>query len=437
MLGSLFRPEPLDPARPPPGVHPEEWAIYVPRERRHRAIVRGVLGLLLLLPLAWVGWRLANPPPAAPAHHASAAQLFERGNARAALAEVRSALLEDPDLADARQLAGRIHLHMGAYADAVKELRRAQALGLASPQLDVELATALLRDGKPDAVLALLGTSSLETRNPAEALALRGAAQRLRGEAALAERDFEAALQNDVRNVRALRGLARLALEAGRVADAGKQVDRALEHGRRNEDNWQLKGDVEWASGEAALAEDAYRTASELNPFRPEAHAGLARALLAQQELDLAALEVETLGDIAPRAADTWYLRGELARHRAELTAAVDAWQQALKIDPAHGEAQFGLGRVLAQRGQHEQAMEWLGRYVAAHPLDVAGVTAFARLALDMGAAARALEALAAIPRAALTDPDLLALLGTAALDTPPTVAAPYVEQILAARASP
>lgn len=437
MLARLFKSEVLDPDRPPPGVHREEWALYVPRERRHRTMVRTLLALLLLGPLAWLGWRLAHPPATAPVHQASAAQLFERGNARAALVEIKAALNEAPELADARYLAGRIHLHMGAYAEAVKELTKARELGATAPELDIALATALMRDGQAQRLPGLLESSPLRSRKPADWHALSGAAQRLLGNSVLAEREFRAALARDPQNARALRGLARLALDAGAIAEAKARSDHAIDAERRHEDNWQLRGDVELAAGEAALAETAYRAALDLNPFRREAHTGLARALLAQNELELAAAEIKTINELAPREADTAFLRGELALRRNDPATATDAWQQALKLAPEHGETQLGLGRLFIRRGRYEQAMELLGRYVESHPQDVPAVRDFARLAVAVDAPARALAALSAIPRQVLDDPELVALLGTATLDMPGVVNTALIEPLLAAHAAP
>lgn len=430
MFAARFRSPPLDPARVPPGIHPEDWALFVRREQRFRRLVRGALLAVLLAPLTWIGWRLAHPAPQAPEQLAHAAQLFEQGNARAALTAVRSSLREAPDVAAARRLAGLIHLHMGAYDDAVREFGKARQLGLDSPELESEFGTALLRAGEPDRLLALLETSTLRSTRAAEWHALRGAARRARGETTLARRDFDEALVLDPRNGRALRGHARLAADTGHAEEALSFSNKALAVDRRDVDSWLLRGELMFARGDAALAEDAWRTAAELNPFRAEAHAGLVRALLAQNELDGAQLALKALVGVAPRTPDTLFLRGSVAVRLGRADDAVDAWQQVLKRDPAHADTQLALGRLLSERGQRQQAFEWLGRYVDAHPEDVVAATEFARLALAVDAPTRALEALTALGPLALDDPTRCLLLGEAALDSPSAAVGPLVSRL-------
>ena len=430
----MVKSPPLDPAHVPPGIDPGQWALYVRRELRQRYIVRCLVALLVLAPLSWVGWRFAHPAPSAPQHYARAEQLFARGNARAALAAIKQSLHEAPEVGRARHLAGRIQLQMGAYPEAVKEFRKARDLGFEEHALDAALGAALLRQSEASALLAMLDTSALRTANPGEWYALRAAAERLLGQPAAAEHDYSAALARDSGNARALRGLARLDFDAGRQVEALAKAGRAVDADRREVDSWLLKGEFELAAGTPALAEEAFHKAVDLNPFRREARAGLAQALLAMDEIAAAAREIESLAGVAPHDPMTLHLRGELACRRGDETAAIEAWQQALKADPDHGPAQRALGSLFESRGQHEQALDLLGRYVTHHRGDVEAVRTYARVALALDAPVRALEALITIADATLTDPELVALLGRAYLDSPPNTGTSYVRQLAASR---
>lgn len=418
----------FDPARVPLDIEPADWAVICKRHHRRRLLWRTGLLILLLLPIGWVGWRLSHQPPDAGAERETAAQLFERGNARAALLAIQRALQFDPDAGPSRLLAGQIHLYLGDYPRASKELRKARTLGLDAPELDIGLVTALLREGEQAEAASTLEASSLQTRAPADWLALQGDVAFALGDTGLAGRHYRDALKRATDNARALRGLARLALARGAHEKALERIDLAIAKAPRDVDNWLLKGDIELAAVEPALAETSYRAAIGLNPFRLSAPIGRSRALLMQGETELAERQIKSLAELAPGQAWTHYLRGALAQQRGQADAAIDACHQALKIDDQHAPSQLLLGELLEAAGQYEQAGELLSRYHATNPQDARGAHAHARVQMALGAPDQALTALAGVARAAAADPDMMALLGMAYLDTGATAPATDIQ---------
>jgi putative PEP-CTERM system TPR-repeat lipoprotein len=408
----------FDPARCPLDIEPADWVIICRRHHRRRRLLRLGLAVLLMLPLGWVGWRLAHPPPDAVADFQTAQQLFERGNARAALIAVKTSLRIDPEAGAARRLAGQIYLHLAAYPEAGKELRKARELGIADPLLDIELATVMLRQDQIDEVLALLEASALKQRAPAEWEALRADADLARAQTDPAARRYERALALQPSNARALRGLARLAQMRGADTEAQTHIELALREDARDYDSWLLKGDLDLAANDPALAEDAYRRAIELNPFRRSAMIALTRVLLLLNETELAARQFDALADIAPDNAWTDYLRAAIALQRDQVGPAAEACQRALLKDPAHAQSQLLLGEILTRQGKLEQAGDVLARYRHQHPLDVHAARLFARVALLLGTPVQAMDALTDVARAALADPEMTALLGMAFLDS-------------------
>jgi Flp pilus assembly protein TadD len=60
---------------------------------------------------------------------------------------------------------------------------------------------------------------------------------------------------------------------------------------------------------------------------------------------------------IAPRSAAEWYERGrELASDSRNLPGAIEAYREALALEPQHAEAHYGLGLALLQSGDAEGA---------------------------------------------------------------------------------
>src|SRR5271169_2941766 len=117
----------------------------------------------------------------------SAKDYLAKGDASAAVIQLRNALQKAPDNAEARYLLGTVLTDRRDPAGAVKELRRALQLGYPTDQVLPTLARALVNDGdakeliaefgnttlgSPDAQAALkttLGDALLSLRNPADA----------------------------------------------------------------------------------------------------------------------------------------------------------------------------------------------------------------------------------------------------------------------------
>lgn len=408
----------FDPNLVPEGMDPAAWADICRRHHGRRLILRSLLVALLMAPVGWVAWRVLNPPLDAGQQYALAADQLAAGKISEALIAIKSSLLQDPQSAAARRLAGRIYLTLGAYADARKELRRARELGDKDPALDAEIASTLLYQGEFRATTDFLAASSLRRAAPADWEALRGDALLGLGEPERARTRYEHALEREPKHPRALRGLARLAYETGALDDAAPAVERALDADPGAIDGWLLKGDIALASRRFEDAEAAFKKAAGLNHYRRGALVGLGRALLAQRKTDGADAQARAILKLAPK--DPWghYLRGGVALQRGQAQAAADAFELALKNGPEHAETKLLYGELLAERGQLERAAELLGGYLSRHPRNLRAVKSFARVQMRIGAPDKAIAALTGVAREALADPEMAALLGVAYLDT-------------------
>src|SRR5205085_9140113 len=61
--------------------------------------------------------------------------------------------------------------------------------------------------------------------------------------------------------------------------------------------------------------------------------------------------------------ADAWYFLGAAYAQGRQFIQAIDAFQHALKLNPLHASAQFGLARAYQQSGEAAQAREHLQRF--------------------------------------------------------------------------
>ena len=60
---------------------------------------------------------------------------------------------------------------------------------------------------------------------------------------------------------------------------------------------------------------------------------------------------------------DTWYFLGSIYAQNRQLAEAIDAFQRALKLNPLHASAEFGLARALQQSGDLAHAHEHMQRF--------------------------------------------------------------------------
>src|SRR5581483_7932600 len=67
--------------------------------------------------------------------------------------------------------------------------------------------------------------------------------------------------------------------------------------------------------------------------------------------------------EIDPDDADSWYMLGTAYLQAKKTPQAMDAFQQALKINPLHASAEFGLSRALQESGDIGKAREHLARF--------------------------------------------------------------------------
>src|SRR5207247_8686730 len=61
--------------------------------------------------------------------------------------------------------------------------------------------------------------------------------------------------------------------------------------------------------------------------------------------------------------ADTWYFLGTVYSQLKQFLQAIDAFEHALKLNPLHASAQFGLSRAYQQSGDTAHAREHLARF--------------------------------------------------------------------------
>ena len=343
---------------------------------------------------------------------AKAVEAREIGDGPAAIIHLRNALRIDPDQPEVRNLLGREYLDTGRYAAAEAEFRLALTGGVPREKVVPALARAMLLQRQPLRVLDGFAADELAGTNAqAELLAIRGLAAIQLEQRETAQSWFDQALAVNPDEPDALLGKARLAIDARRLADARPLIERVLGRDGRNTDAWLLEGDLEFAAGDAAAANAAYRQVLSISPEDSHATTRLAWAALAEKDYPTVARYVATLRKRSPEDPRTNYLAALGEFRNGEHRAAKDSVDRALKAHGGHDPSVLLRGAIAFSLGEHEDAQRFLGQVVLLRsPRHLGARKLYAESLLKTHKATEALDVVVPALRIAPGDAELIAL---------------------------
>ena len=382
-------------------------------------MIKTLLALLLLIaaPLA-----AGAPTPARASVEESqrllddARSRLEQNEVRAAIIQLRNAILEDDGNVEARRLLGELYLRTGQIEAATVELRRALEAE-PSAATAVLAAQAQLAMGRPAEALALLDRHVGEDDGLAAAL-VRGrvllALDRPEEVAQAAARALEAAPLDPAANLLEARRLAALGEYDAARRRAAEVVDLAPD----DLEGWLLLGRLHLAGFDLDAAERAAERATALAPQAPAVTLFRAELAARRGDSEAARAAVETVLAAQPENAAALL---QLARLQAE-AGEVDAADRTLR--PIADRLRYDPGALLlqgtlkARLGRHAQARELLARYLAMRPENRSVRHLLAGLALVDDVPGQAIEALADVRANVARSQDLrgLVLLSSAQL---------------------
>ncbi|MDP6565444.1 MAG: PEP-CTERM system TPR-repeat protein PrsT [Alphaproteobacteria bacterium] len=339
------------------------------------------------------------------------------GDPRAAVIELKNAVQQDPNNAEARLLLGVLHLELGDPAAAEKELLRAQRLGVGRQRIIEPLNQARLRLGKFREVLtqALVAKDDPPTRAVAIQV-LRGRAHGGLEEWDAARKAFEAALTLDPDHLAALVLLGRVALARKDIDKANEILARARDLAPYDTDILALEGAVAVRNEQYEVAATALAQAAANRPENPGYLLALGEAyLMAGRPAKALAPLTEAL-EINDRIYLAYYLRGvayyELKNYEQAEEETRVALSHASKFAPGY----FIRGAARLALGNFQGARDDLKYYVQARPDHTHARKLLAEANRRTGRSEQALAGARAMAEQNPDDQALLNLAGVAAL---------------------
>lgn len=381
--------------------------------RFFQAVLRGRRAVLPALSLALL---LGFVPAAHAKDYVQSAKTYlEKDQLRTAVIELKNALQEDPNNAEARVLLGTTYLRAGDPVSAEKELQRAAELGAKRDQWLAPLGEALLWRNKADEVLERLQVQAGDARSlQLQIHVARASAALAKNDMEAARKEFEQAKAIDPNNAKVLLLQAHLVRQSGDGEQATQLVERAIQADPRYVDAYLMKGRLLYFHGQYDQAIDAYKQATAINPHNPNARTAKAAAHIALKQFDAAEKELNAMGPIADRLILTRYMRALVTLGRGNLDETENQLREVLRIAPDFPPAHLLLGAVTYQRGQLETAESHLSRYVAMDPSNARAAKLLAVVRLKLKNPDGALQVLEPRVPLAQNDAQFLAILGTA-----------------------
>ncbi len=326
----------------------------------------------------------------------SAKLYLKQNDNKAAIIQIKNALLANPNLVEARLLLGNALLTTGDAAGAEAEFRKSLELKQPPDSVVPQLAMAMLAQGHGKALTDEFSETQLAQPSAqaslqnalATAYALQG--QRDRSDAAL-----DAALRADPGFAPAILERARKLTMQREFDSAHSLIDGVIANAPKNVEAWKLKGDIYWiAQGKGPQAADAYSKAIAIRPDFLPARNALVVVLLQQGKPAAAAAQLAELKKLAPNSPPTQYLEALLAFQNKDFKAANEAANAALKNAPNYSAALLMVGATELQLNQLRPAQQHLSRALEIQPTSTQARSLLILADLRLGQNSKAMEVL-------------------------------------------
>ncbi|MGA7178258.1 MAG: XrtA/PEP-CTERM system TPR-repeat protein PrsT [Thiobacillaceae bacterium] len=379
-----------------------------------RPVTAALLIAMLSSPLLPGCSKLAKATPEEHIQRSKDAQA--KGDLKTSIIELKSAIEEQPNNAQARLLLGDVYIKAQQGSAAEKELRKAKQLGVNNESIKVSLGEALLLQGEYKKVLnEIQSTPETSPLNQARIFRLHGDAMLGLGQFDEGCAQYKQSLAVDKSYVPAYWGLAKCALAHRDLAEARQQIEIALKVDQANPDTWVFLGEFEKYNKNLTAAETAFSHALKIDPKHKAALIDRALIYLQQHRYDLAQADLAKIKKFAPNHPLTYFLEAAVQYGTGNYQASLESLQQVFKDQPNFMPAVRLAGIVQYNLRIFEQANKNLQQYLNRFPDDLQVRKLLAATLLTQGQGDQALQLLNPVLATGNSDDSqLLALAGQA-----------------------
>jgi putative PEP-CTERM system TPR-repeat lipoprotein len=344
-----------------------------------------------------------------PALVKSAKAYLEKGDAPAAVIQLKNAAQKSPDDAELRMLLAQALLASGDPVGAEVEARKAIALKYPGEIPQVVVARALVERGEFAKTVAEFGDRTLQ--EPAARVDLGtslAVAYLALGDRKKANAAIDAVLVDAPSDTRATLIKARIADVEGDTATASKLVDKVLATTPANAEALTFKALIESAQGHREQAIRLLMLAVESNPQALGSRGALIALLAIGNQVDLAADQVDKMKKLAPKDQRTIYSDALVSFVRGDWARTRDLTQQVLAAKPDHMPSLYLNGLANQRLGAGAAAEDSFRKVIALSPNEPSVRRALAAEYMRTGRATQALDVLEPALRRTPNDPAVL-----------------------------
>lgn len=300
----------------------------------------------------------------------SAKEYLQKSDTKAATIQLKNALQQKPDLAEARFLLGTVFRDEGNFTAAEIEFRKALTAQYPANLVVPELARAMMVIGQGKKLAEEFGTVQFnQSAANANLQTTLAAAYGELGNQQSAEVALTAALAADPDYGPAL--LVRSRQKAARQDFDGalSVIDKVVAKDAGNFEAWKLKGDIlQFSKNDTDGALLAYKKSIDINPKFIPSHSEILTILLQKGKNAEAAKQLDQLKKVAPKNLEVKYFESFIAYQNKDYKSAKDLVQQLLRSAPNNGRILNLAGAIELQMKSYSQAEIYLLRSIKMTP---------------------------------------------------------------------
>ena len=364
--------------------------------------------------VAFGSWLAAWPMAAHADYMSNARAAMKKGDLKSAQIDLRNAVRNDPQNAEAHFWLGRVALELGDPVAAEREAQAARERGFDQNQALPLYAQALLAQNKFQQVLESLKPDGKDPKLDASILVFRGYAEVGLRRPEDAQKSFAAAEEAAPNAVEPLLADARLAVARADLAGAQTKIDRALAAQPKSQEALLAKSQLLRLKNDPQGALSVLDELITDQPSVMQARLDRASLNLALNRNDAAKADIDVVLKATPGNVQGIYLTAVLEAQARNYKAADTALE---RIASYVGRIQRGYylqAVVKEQLGQLEQAQEAAQKYLGRAPNDLAAYKILARIQFAKRRPDQVIETLAKVGESGKGDAETYDLLGRA-----------------------
>ncbi len=292
-------------------------------------------------------------------HIKQAKDLQSQGDFRGSLLELKNAVQKDPNNAQARWLLGQTYIRFKLGDSALKELEKAQQLGVNSDSLKPHFVKALLLTREYQRVLnEVQSDPAASPKENASTQQMRADALMGLGKITEACDMYKSSIQLDPDLAPGYIGLGLCEFINGRTDTALQNVQQAIRLDPKNPDNWLALASFEKTLGKQEESLKAFDKAILIDKTNLDALSGRATILVALNRTDDAKANIEKLRALYPNHYLSKYLDSLIAFQSKDFPKARSLLESNLKIAPSHIDSLILLGSTYLESKDYELAKQ-------------------------------------------------------------------------------